>query len=128
MTEKIKILIVDDEEDFCFFISKNLIHTEKFDVFIAHNGKDGLKLAQSELPDLILLDLVMPGMSGEDVALELENMPETENIPVIFLTALMTRGEKGEGVLQKIGAKYFIAKPVRTRELIDALMQRLGHS
>jgi DNA-binding response OmpR family regulator len=128
MAEKIKILIVDDEKDFCFFVSKNLTHTEKFDAFIAHIGKDGLKLAQSELPDLILLDLVMPGMSGEDVAVELADMPETENIPITFLTALVTRGDAGEGVLKKIGAKYFIVKPVRTRELINALMQRLGHS
>ena len=125
MAEKIKILIVDDEKDFCFFVHKNLMHTEKFDVLIANNGKEGLKLAKSERPDLILLDLVMPDISGEDVAAQLANMPETKNIPVTFLTALVTRGDAGGGVLKIIGNKYFIAKPVRTHELVAALMQRL---
>jgi len=119
--EKKKILIVDDEEDFCFFVRENLINSQKFEVVIATSGKPGMALARSEKPDLILLDLMMPGMGGEAVAEALQGSPETASIPVIFLTALVTREDTGTGGLKKIGESWFIAKPVRTRDLISAI-------
>lgn len=121
MAEKKKILIVDDEEDFCFFVRENLINSQKFEVVIATSGKPGLALARSEKPDLILLDLMMPGMGGEAVAEALRESPDTAAIPIIFLTALVTKEDSGEGVLKKIGESWFIAKPVRTRALIAAI-------
>ena len=122
MTHKTKILIVDDEEDFCFFVRENLINTGEFDVVVATNGHRGIELAGTEHPDLILLDLMMPDMSGEEVAEVLHNAPGTDAIPIIFLTALVTRDEaEDEGVLKKIGDAHFIAKPVRTWELIAAI-------
>jgi len=126
MSKLIKILIVDDEEDFCFFVHKNLTNTGKFKVYIATNGTYGLELAQSKKPDMILLDLIMPDMSGEEIAKALEDNPETENIPITFLTALVTREDSSEGVMKKIGKKYFIAKPVRTRELVGAIIDRIN--
>ncbi|MBC2715712.1 MAG: response regulator [Desulfobacteraceae bacterium] len=125
MTEPIKILIVDDEEDFCFFVHKNLTNTGKFEVYVATNGKYGLELAQTKKPDMILLDLIMPDMSGDEVAQALKNNSETENIPITFLTALVTREDSSDGVMKKIGEKYFIAKPVRTLELVGAIVERL---
>ena len=68
MTRNIKVLVIDDEVDFCYFVKKNLMRDGMFDVIIATNGKDGIELAKNEEPDIILLDLFMPDMPGEDVA------------------------------------------------------------
>lgn len=121
MSRKIKVLIIEDEEDFCFFVRENLINTGQFDVFVATNGAYGIELARSHTPDIILLDLMMPEMSGEQVAEALDESPETAGIPRIFLTALVTRGDTGKDVLKKTGESYFVAKPVRTRELATAI-------
>lgn len=126
LTPKTKVLIIDDEEDFCFFIRENLNNTEMFEVFVATNGAYGLDLARTRSPDIILLDLMMPDMSGEQVAAELDELPETAGIPKIFLTALATRGDAGSNVLNKSGQSYYIAKPVRTRELVMAINEVLG--
>jgi CheY-like chemotaxis protein len=121
MNERKKLLLVDDEEDFCFFVGGNLENKGNFDVITATNGKDGLAIAKAEHPDLILLDLMMPKMSGEEVAAALLNDPETENIPVIFLTAVVSRAETGHDVLKEIAGRRFIAKPVNTGDLIEAI-------
>ena len=126
LTPKTKVLIIDDEEDFCFFIRENLNNTGMFDVFVATNGAYGIELARTRSPDIILLDLMMPDMSGEEVAAELNELPQTARIPKIFLTALATREDAGGSVLQKSGQSYYIAKPVRTRELIMAIKEVLG--
>ncbi len=125
MSLKKKVLIVDDEEDFCFFVRENLINTGQFDVYVATNGAYGIELARDQLPDIILLDLMMPDMSGEDVAAALNESPETADIPKIFLTALATRADTGSSVLKKSGESYLIAKPVRTKELVFAINQVL---
>lgn len=125
---KKKILVVDDEEDFVFFVRENLMNTQEFEVVVAINGKRGVELARTERPDLILLDLVMPDMSGEQVATVLNDTPDTRHIPIIFLTALMTKEDAGEGPMKKIGDSYFIAKPVRTKQLVAAIKQRLGEN
>ena len=128
MKEKPKILVVDDEEDFCFFVRENLLNSGEFDVVIAVNGRRGIQLARSEMPDLILLDLMMPDLSGEKVAETLGGFDETRNIPIIFLTALITKEDAGTDPLKRIGDSYFIAKPVRTKALISAIKQRLMES
>ena len=119
--DKTKVLVIDDEEDFCFFVRQNLNALERFEVLIATNGRRGLELARTEAPDLILLDMVMPDMSGEVVWERLQQTPVTAHIPVVFLTALATRQETGAQVYRKIGEHWFIAKPVRTRELASAI-------
>ncbi len=126
MDSKTKVLIIDDEEDFCFFVRENLNHTEQFEVFVATNGVYGVDLARRQKPDIILLDLMMPDMSGEQVADELNQSDEIAGIPKIFLTALATRADTGDNVLKKTGDSYFIAKPVRTKELVAAIREVLG--
>ncbi len=128
MDSKTKVLIIDDEEDFCFFVRENLNHTGRFEVFVATNGAYGIDLARRRKPDIILLDLMMPDMSGEQVAEELNRSEETAGIPKIFLTALATRADTGDNVLKKTGGSCFIAKPVRTKELIAAIREALGES
>ena len=125
MATKTKILIIDDEEDLAFLVRLNLEKTGRFTVLTAKRGLEGVKLAKSEKPDLILLDLVMPGMDGGQVAEQLMANASTEKIPIIFLTALVnkTQVENGEG---KIGGRDYIAKPVTNEELIVRIESVLG--
>lgn len=121
MGEIKKVLIIDDEEDFCFFVRENLMNTGMFDVLVATNGRYGIQLARQNQPDIILLDLMMPDLTGEEVACELRDDAATAQIPVIFVTALATQDDTGEGGLKKTGSAYFISKPVRTRQLVNAI-------
>jgi len=123
MAETKKVLIIDDEEDFCFFVRENLMSTGMFDVFVATNGRYGIKLARQENPDIILLDLMMPDLTGEEVADELKDHAGTAEIPIIFVTALATQTDTGEGGLKKTGSAYFISKPIRTRQLVNAISE-----
>ena len=126
MKENIKVLIIDDEVDFCYFVKKNLMRDGLFDVIIATNGKDGIELAENEEPDIILLDLFMPDMPGEDVAVALKENADTENIPILFLTALATNTDFADSEESKIGNNYMLPKPVRTKKLIETIMKILG--
>jgi len=82
-----KILIIDDEEDLAFFVKANLELTEGYEVNTATSGKEGLKLASSYQPDIILLDIMMPGTDGYETLIKLKTSRKTMAIPVIMLTA-----------------------------------------
>jgi CheY-like chemotaxis protein len=116
-SKKKKLLLIDDEEDFCFFVKLNLERTGKFEVLTTTSGNNGIIMASRERPDLILLDIIMPEISGGQVAELLLENPKTTNIPVLFITAIASRREvqSQEGV---IGGRNFIAKPVTPEELI----------
>ena len=126
MKENIKVLIIDDEVDFCYFVKKNLMRDGMFDVSIATNGKDGLELAENELPDIILLDLFMPDMPGEDVAAALKEKAVTAGIPILFVTALATNDDVVDGEENKIGNNYILPKPIRTKKLIETIRKILS--
>jgi DNA-binding response OmpR family regulator len=113
------ILAVDDEESFTFFVKLNL-ETSKFKVTTANSGEEGLKLAKIFRPDLILLDIMMPDISGAEVAEELLLDTRTKNIPIIFITALVKKDEveKEAGLM---GGREFMAKPVSKEELIKRI-------
>ena len=119
------ILIVDDEEDFCHFVKLNLEQTGNFDVLTANNGTDGISMANRYQPDLILLDIIMPNMTGTQVAEALRNDKATKNIPIIFVTAIVKRGEVGASEFQ-FGGNYFIFKPVKLDELIKEIGTKLN--
>jgi len=125
MESKNKILLIDDEKDFCFFVKANLENTGKFEVLTATSGKEGIKLACDKKPDLILLDLIMPEMPGDEVAQKLRDKSETKKIPLIFLTALITENEARTESMANIGGNNFIAKPVTTKELIANIKEML---
>lgn len=125
MAEKRRILLIDDEKDLCFFLKANLENTGEFDVIVSNRGDKGIKLAQREKPDLILLDILMPGMSGDEVVEILLDNPATAKIPIIFLTSMVTKEEIGDVALKKRGGRNFIAKPIATEELVGAIKKVL---
>jgi CheY-like chemotaxis protein len=126
MAGKKKILLIDDEKELNFFLKANLENTGEFGVIVSNRGDQGIKLAQREKPDLILLDILMPEMSGDEVAEILLDNPATAKIPIIFLTAMVTKEEGGDVTLQKKGGRNFIAKPITTKELVGAIKEVLG--
>ena len=128
MSEKIRVLIIDDEVDFCYFVQKNLTRDGRFNILVATNGKDGIELAENEIPDIILLDLFMPDMPGEDVAAALQENITTAGIPILFVTALATNDDIANRDENKIGNNYIMPKPVRTKKLIETILDILGRS
>jgi CheY-like chemotaxis protein len=119
------ILIIDDEEDFCYFVKLNLEQTGNFEVLTANNGADGINMVKRYQPDLILLDIIMPNMTGTQVAESLRNDKTTKDIPIIFVTAIVKRGEVGAMDYQ-FGGNYFVFKPVKLDELIKEIGAKLN--
>lgn len=104
-----KVLIIDDEEDFRTIASSCLGLLGGAEVVQASSGEEGLKKAEQEQPDVILLDLVMPGMDGMQTLTNMRKNPATVDIPVIFVT---TKGMfEGFDDMRKLGALAVITKP-----------------
>ncbi|MBO6946690.1 MAG: PleD family two-component system response regulator [Rhodospirillales bacterium] len=103
-----KILIVDDEPLNIEVMSGAL--EELGDIMFAINGEEALQLALSEKPDIIILDIMMPGIDGYETCRRLKSNPETENIPVIFATAMSDRADEAKGF--DLGAVDYVTKPV----------------
>ena len=119
-----KLLVIDDEEYFCRAVKKAIEMKRDLQVLTATRGDERLRLARTQKPDLILLDIVMPGMMGTQVAEELSQDPATASIPVIFVTAIVKKEETGRA-RGFLGGRMFIAKPVVVDELlkkIDSLL------
>ncbi|MFH1459468.1 MAG: response regulator [Candidatus Omnitrophota bacterium] len=122
MFSQTKILIIDDEPDHCNFVKKNLEFRGSFTVFIAYSGEEGIALAKTDKPDLILLDLMMPAMCGTDVAILLQEDCLTKNIPIIFLTAIVTPEDVELKDIKNIGGYNYMAKPADTKKLISGIV------
>lgn len=120
-----KILIVDDEKDVIGIIS-DILEYAKYEIIAATNGEEAIELAKQKRPDLILLDIMMPDISGEDVAEMLSDDPSTADIPIIFLTGILTKEE--EASIRKTGAQSIIAKPCTANELIDKIEKLISYS
>ena len=118
-----KILLVDDEKDILLTLTKRLV-SQGYIVITADNGYDAIALAKSKAPDLIILDILMPQMDGGEVAEKLRNDPKTENIPVIFLTALLAKTEDCKEK-HTIARNITFAKPVDTEELLTEIKKLL---
>jgi CheY-like chemotaxis protein len=124
MLMKKKILMVDDERDFCHFVKLNLERSGKYQVYTAYNGADGVAEAVKSKPDLILLDVVMHDMDGGEVAWHLLNDSATKGIPIIFLTAVL----KATEAEQLRGGHQFLSKPITPEKLMNKIDARLGLS
>lgn len=105
-----KILIIDDEEDFCYFIKKNLEAISNYKIITATKGKKGIQIARKIKPDLILLDIMMPGIDGFEVLKRLKKSEKTQNIPVIMFTAK----DEDQSKIRALGSfcDDYIVKPV----------------
>lgn len=117
------ILVVDDVISNVLLL-RVLLTNEKFKVITASNGKDAIVKAAEDQPDLILLDVMMPEMNGFEVAEKLKGDPNTQNIPIIFLTALNTTADIVKGF--KVGANDFISKPFNKEELVIRVTHQIS--
>ncbi len=130
MQNKTKILIIDDEEDICIFTKSVLEKTGRYEVFFSMEAKEGVNLAKSYRPDLILLDVRMPEMDGAEVAQHLSEDEATRSITIVFLTALaipmvflvaLLKNETLKQETKQGEGYYFIQKPVTAKELMERL-------
>ena len=113
--KKTKIAVIEDEVDILEVINYNL-SKEGFDVCSALDGEEGLALIKKEVPDLVLLDLMLPGLDGIEICRKLKTDYSTRSIPIIMVTA---KGEESDIVLGLgMGADDYMVKPFRPRELI----------
>ena len=118
-----KILIVDDVMSNVLLL-KVLLTNEKFAIATASNGRQALEQVENENPDLVLLDVMMPDMSGFEVAQHLKSNPNTADIPIIFLTALNSTADIVKGF--QVGANDFISKPFNKEELIIRVTHQIS--
>jgi CheY-like chemotaxis protein len=122
MTRK-KILLVDDSS-VTLMMEKMILGREPYDLLIAKNGLEAIELSKRERPDLVLLDVVMPGMDGFETCAKLRSMDETRKTPVIMVT---TRGEP-HNVEQayELGCTDYVTKPVNSLELLTKVRNCLA--
>ncbi|MES1245391.1 MAG: response regulator [Acidobacteriota bacterium] len=122
-----RILLIEDEPDIAEVLQYNL-EKEGFQVDLARRGDTGLEMIRKEQPDLILLDLMLPGVDGLEVTRLLKRDPSTTHLPIVMLTA---RGEEVDRIVGlELGADDYISKPFSPRELIlriKAVLRRLQH-
>jgi len=122
--QKGTILVIDDEPDLLELVEFNL-KKDGYEVIVAKNGQSGLEIAQKHVPDLIVLDLMMPGIDGLEVCRQLRGDTRTRQIPMIMLTAKSAEADRVVGL--ELGADDYVTKPFSPRELIArvrALLRR----
>ena len=119
MEKKKLIFVVDDEEDMLKVLNKRLSENN-YSVITANNGYDVLDIAKKKKPDLIILDVMMPGVDGSDAAATLREDTQTADIPIIFLTALYSKEEEiKKGKI--IAGNVFLSKPFEIEELLKTI-------
>lgn len=119
------LLVIDDDANLGQSIKRNLELNHGFRVLLATSGREGIALAREHGPDVILLDVMMPGMAGGEVAETLREHPKTRNIPVIFLTGLLSKAE-AKGRRGAVGGELYLAKPAGLDEIVGAVNAALA--
>ncbi|MBU1188809.1 MAG: response regulator [Gammaproteobacteria bacterium] len=118
-----KILIVDDSSAQLYSMSK-LMKSQGHEVVVAENGEAAITTAKAEMPDLILMDVVMPGMSGFQATRQLSRDSQTKDIPIIFVTSKDQETDRIWGMRQ--GGADYITKPVNEKDLLQAVNNSLA--
>jgi DNA-binding response OmpR family regulator len=121
---KKKIMIVDDEENLSELI-KAIFKKEGFDVFAARSGQECLDKLKDITPDVILMDIMMPGMTGTETVEKIKSNPKTKNLKIIFLTVARV-SEVGKNGLKDLGAMDYITKPFDNNDLVRRVKRVLG--
>ena len=123
-----KILVVDDN-DGTLYLLVDILSEEGFDVVSANNGALALDLIYREQPDIILLDLAMPGLDGYEVLREIRGNPITNHLPVVLLTAVSA--EQGEQIAIELGANHYVNKmsgPEMLKAVIRVALREAGNT
>lgn len=120
-----KILLIDDEAGFTQLLKMNLERAGEYEVRIENDSTHALAAAQDFLPDIILLDVVMPGLDGGDVQAQLQANPTLARIPVVMLTALVDSSELSEGAVAQAGTQMVLPKPVNLDLLLRVIEEIL---
>jgi DNA-binding response OmpR family regulator len=121
-----RVLVIDDERSIRILCRVNLA-ASGIDVLEAEDGQNGIELARSERPDLILLDVMMPGLDGWEVARRLGQDPATSEIPIVFLTA--RAGEHDRALGERAGGVGYVVKPfdpVEIGDVVDGVLTRIA--
>lgn len=122
------ILVIDDEPDLVELVQFNL-NKEGYEIIVAQDGRSGLEIALKLVPNLVVLDLMMPEMDGLEVCRQLRSDPRTRQIPIIMLTAKAAEADRIVGL--ELGADDYLTKPFSPRELVArvrALLRRASSS
>ena len=117
-----KILIVEDDPSFSRAIN-HMIGKEGYDVITASNGMTGLRMAKEEKPDLLILDVMLPGLDGFEICSRLRGETQTAKLPIIMLSAKGQDTDKTTGL--KVGANEYLTKPVDRAVLLEKLTSLL---
>lgn len=118
-----RVLIVDDSPTETYKLTQ-ILEKHGHAVLTAENGEDGVALAKKELPDLVLMDIVMPGLNGFQATRQLTKAGETSNIPVIIVTTKDQQTDRVWGMRQ--GAKAYLTKPIDEPKLISAMQDAMA--
>lgn len=118
-----KVLVVDDSPTEVHKLT-NMLKKQGFSVIAADSGENGVETAKAELPDLILMDIVMPGMNGFQATRQLSKTKETSHIPIIIVTTKDQETDRMWGTRQ--GAKAYLTKPVSEGDLVSTINQFLN--
>ena len=123
MSKKSRILLIDDHQT-VFRLLEAIVRIKGYTLLYAENGQQGIVMARQELPDLILLDVMMPDIDGCKVCQYLKENEETKEIPIMFLTARGSDGDLEAG--RKAGADGFMTKPFQTIEVLRQIERLLS--
>jgi len=124
-TDKKRILVVDDQPANTRLLKLHLEKTNQYEVREENNPKAALSAAETFHPHLILLDVMMPGVDGGEVAARIQASPKLKDVPIVFLTAAVTKGEV-DARGGRLGGFPFLAKPVVLSDVTACLKQHLG--
>ncbi len=119
---KKKILIAEDVEGLIHILELE-VHRLGFETILAKNGKDAVEMAEAQLPDLIMMDIMMPGMDGLEAVRRIRENPRTKNIPVIAVTALGRRKDKKKAL--ENGCNDYLTKPFTASQLSSSIRKLL---
>ncbi|MBN2367391.1 response regulator [Candidatus Woesearchaeota archaeon] len=119
-----KILIVDDEPHI-LELEQGILESGGYKTILAPTGKDALLKLEKEIPDLVILDMMMPGMSGREVCEKIRENPKTKNLKVIFVTVARF-SEVGKKVLEDLNVSDYITKPFENADLLNRVKKVIG--
>ena len=121
-----RILVVDDEEDIRILVSE-LLSQEGYEVSSAEDGCECLKMLSGGIPDLLIVDMMMPGMTGVQLCERIRRNKRTADVSIIFLTVVRLQDlENGKATMKRLGIRGYVTKPFESRDLIATVKKIMG--